>query len=292
MNRKNPFIAFLCSLGYPLIYYAGQFAATFILMFVLALRIGIEYGLSGEVIDQTDMIGRLTYAITTEYAQWSSIICGIIVGLAVLLIIKLKRQRVAEALRIEPLPLREILVLALLGIFLNIFTVYTISVVPIPGEVMEQYNELVGDAIIGSNFLLTVVATGIIIPVIEEVIFRGMVYNSLRRGMGVAAAVVLQMLIFAAAHVIPLQVAYVLPASLVLGLVYIWCRSLVGCAVVHIAYNSFSVILNFIPARSSGAEVVSVPPMRTVSGRPLWFRFTRTYLPGWRAAEVVIMLFS
>ena len=98
---------------------------------------------------------------------------------------------------------------------------------------------------VSGNFLLSLVAIGLIIPLFEEVLFRGLILNELRKAMRIWPALLLQALIFAAFHLNLLQFIYTLPAGILLGLLYVRWGSLWAPIVVHIAWNSLVVCMNF-----------------------------------------------
>jgi uncharacterized protein len=91
-------------------------------------------------------------------------------------------------------------------------------------------------------FLISLLIMGLLAPVVEELMFRGMLFGWLagRWGGGVAAGV--SSLVFAAAHLEPAHVVLVLP----LGLLFGWLRwrtgSLLPSMVSHIVNNSFAVV--------------------------------------------------
>jgi uncharacterized protein len=79
-------------------------------------------------------------------------------------------------------------------------------------------------------------------PVVEEVVFRGVLYSALRRRLGAAAAVVAVLVIFAAIHfpqylesVAALVTITLL--SLVLTIVRAWTGRLLPCVVIHLLFN-------------------------------------------------------
>jgi len=95
-------------------------------------------------------------------------------------------------------------------------------------------------------FLISLLIMGLLAPVVEELMFRGMLFGWLagRWGGGVAAGV--SSLVFAAAHLEPAHIVLVLP----LGLLFGWLRwrtgSLLPSMVSHIVNNSFAVMASLL----------------------------------------------
>ena len=84
--------------------------------------------------------------------------------------------------------------------------------------------------------MLAVVA--IIVPIVEETVFRGLLYGWLRARLGVGAAIVLSALVFAFGHGILMLVPTLMVTGLVLALVYEKSRSLWPPIIVHGTINA------------------------------------------------------
>jgi membrane protease YdiL (CAAX protease family) len=92
-----------------------------------------------------------------------------------------------------------------------------------------------------SRFVLAFLATATA-PLVEEVIYRGVLYSALQRAIGVAWAVVGVTILFASVHVIQYYnnisvIAAIGVLSLTLTLVRAYTRSLLPCFVIHLVFN-------------------------------------------------------
>jgi membrane protease YdiL (CAAX protease family) len=98
--------------------------------------------------------------------------------------------------------------------------------------------------------VVIVLATAIGAPVVEELIFRGMLLRGLLRRTSDAWAVVISALLFAAAHLLDLGAGYVFPAlfglGLVLGVLAIRDRSLSRPILIHGGFNLLATVLTLI----------------------------------------------
>jgi len=262
VSLKKGFVSLLHSLIYPLIYMGSQLIASFVAIIAYIISTSIN-GFMGDILNrdisavQTEFVGR--------YSQQILIAGCVITCVVILIIIRAGRRSFRDALVIRPISAGTAVLVFLVGISINMVTNFSLALLPIPESIIEQYNELVGKAIISDDFWLTLFTTSLLVPVTEELVFRGMSFNVLRRGMTLAMAVIFQTLIFAAAHMLPFQIAYVFPTSLVLGLVYVWCDSILAPIILHIAYNGLSAVLSLIPVSEAdaasaqeGSGVVSV----------------------------------
>lgn len=90
-------------------------------------------------------------------------------------------------------------------------------------------------------------------PVVEEVIYRGVLYSALQRTVGVWLAVFLVTLLFAVVHVpqyLPdyVAISMICLLSLILTLVRVWTKNLLPCIILHFVFNGIqSVILLLEP---------------------------------------------
>jgi membrane protease YdiL (CAAX protease family) len=90
-------------------------------------------------------------------------------------------------------------------------------------------------------------------PIVEEVVYRGVLYSALQRTVGVWMAVFLVTLLFAIVHVpqyLPdyVAISMICLLSLILTLVRVWTKNLLPCIVLHFVFNGIqSVILILEP---------------------------------------------
>jgi membrane protease YdiL (CAAX protease family) len=92
-----------------------------------------------------------------------------------------------------------------------------------------------------SRFVLAFLATATA-PIVEEVIYRGILYPALQRAIGVAWAVVGVTLLFASVHVVQYYnnisvIAAIGVLSLTLTLVRAYTKSLLPCFIIHLVFN-------------------------------------------------------
>lgn len=89
-----------------------------------------------------------------------------------------------------------------------------------------------------SILTLTVLA-----PVLEEMIFRGAILESVRAKKGTAAAILISAAVFGVIHLIPQQVVNAFFIGLILGYIYIKTGSLVPVIIIHALNNGLAFIM-------------------------------------------------
>jgi membrane protease YdiL (CAAX protease family) len=125
-----------------------------------------------------------------------------------------------------------------------------VRLAPVPAESLQPFRDLTGDPLGRlSVTLLALVAA----PLLEELVFRGMVQHPLERRWGPAAGIAFTSTAFAAFHFLP----WVLPVHLLLGLAFGYAvyatRSIWAGVVLHAANNA-------VAALGLGAEAPDLPP--------------------------------
>lgn len=94
---------------------------------------------------------------------------------------------------------------------------------------------------------------GIVAPIVEETIFRGLLYGWLRARIGVMAGIGVSALVFAVAHGIVLLVPALAATGLVLATVYERSGSLWPAIIVHGTINSVMVVALYVALAAAAA---------------------------------------
>lgn len=101
--------------------------------------------------------------------------------------------------------------------------------------------------------VMVVVLAVLLAPLVEEVVYRGVVYSTVERIGGKAAGVIVATTIFALVHVPQYwgsvaAITAIVTLSLVLTLLRAWTGSLLPCVVMHLVYNGIQALgLLFLP---------------------------------------------
>ncbi|MEE8444211.1 MAG: type II CAAX endopeptidase family protein [Alphaproteobacteria bacterium] len=105
-------------------------------------------------------------------------------------------------------------------------------------------------------YVIILVLGGILVPLAEEIFFRGLVYGWLRRVWSVPAGVMVSALIFGVIHGFVVVIVAAAMIGIALALLYEKSRSLWPSAVLHMVFNSISLSLMFAEiAEKSGASI-------------------------------------
>ena len=107
----------------------------------------------------------------------------------------------------------------------------------------------------GGSLALQIAAVGIVAPVTEELLMRGLVFGRLRGFLSTVPALLVQALLFGLIHMNLLQGAYAAILGLMLGFLLVRYGSLLMCILFHIVLNMLSVVLPAVLPADFGAGI-------------------------------------
>ncbi len=93
------------------------------------------------------------------------------------------------------------------------------------------------------NLALLLLLVAVVAPLVEETIFRGVLYQQLRDRLPVAAAAIVSAAVFAAAHAIPIIFPVLFVTGIALALTFEYCRGIYGSALLHGLVNGVNILL-------------------------------------------------
>ena len=109
----------------------------------------------------------------------------------------------------------------------------------------EQFSNRVQENLFAADLWLQVIGLGIVVPAVEELIFRGLFYERLREWMPRMWVILCASVVFALYHGNPIQMIYAFPMALLLHLVYEEGGSLAAPIAFHMGANLISVIVEY-----------------------------------------------
>ena len=121
---------------------------------------------------------------------------------------------------------------------------------------VEKYTSLT-TSFATDNVLLLVIAVCVLVPMAEELLFRGVFLSELRRVLPGGLAVVIIALLFGLAHGNLIQGTYAALAGIALGFMYLWSGSIFASILLHIFFNFFGTGLPMILEKYNVLENVN-----------------------------------
>lgn len=87
------------------------------------------------------------------------------------------------------------------------------------------------------NFWLTFAVSVVLAPIIEEIVFRGVLFPAIKRRYGLMAGVMVSSLVFTLVHINPVQMISVLPLGIYLAIMYHRTGSIYPGMALHATWN-------------------------------------------------------
>lgn len=232
----------LSALGKSVCYLALFLGMQVAVLLPFSLVAGVQAALGGDA--------DALYAELNANLMTYTMISGLLTLIIILAVYRLRRRPMAEALWLRGVDGPTLLTGAALapGLYLIIGTLLLL----LPKAWTESYNE--ASAGIDSGTLTGVLAVAVVAPVVEELIFRGLMLNRLRMVMPGWVAVLLSSAVFGACHGNPVWFGYAFALGAFFGFLDLRANSVLPSILGHLAFNAISQILSFVPETEDGSE--------------------------------------
>ena len=232
------------AIAYFAIYLLMQVVATIGVSFLFEFKLGYEAGASGK----TDMENFQEIAAKagemTMHNMGLVLIINAILAIAIYVIIaKCRNKSFMEEASIKRISVNTVLLSFITAVGCTCFFTYGMELLPIPDGLVEgmvKGNAQLADIPVWQS----IAATSIIVPILEEIVFRGFVFSRLNRVMSTWIAVVITSILFGMVHGQLLWAVWAAAMGVVFNIVRIKTDSIIPSIIMHIANNSYSTILS------------------------------------------------
>lgn len=177
-----------------------------------------------------------------------SLISGILTLMVVLVFYRIRRMRPSEALWLRRTPAPALWVGT--ALMPSLFLAVNMVLLALPAEWVDRYNTASSD--LDSGGFVGVLAVVIVAPVVEEIIFRGLIMTRLSRAMPGWLAILLSAAVFGACHGDPVWFGYAFPMGVVLGLMDWKAGSIWPSILGHVTFNAIGQTFSLLPETESG----------------------------------------
>lgn len=147
---------------------------------------------------------------------------------------------IKDKINIKKIPLKEYFNIIILGIGVTILLLFLSGILMrlIPG-----YSEVANQLSTARESIIQLIITIVLIPIYEEIFYRGIIFGYLRKNFNMVLAILFQSLIFGLMHLNLVQGIYTFILGIVLALVYIYTDSILGNITVHIIFNLLGLLV-------------------------------------------------
>ena len=239
---KNTFKQIGKALLYFGVYLGGQFAASIAISIALSIYAGFTCAREG-IKDMSVIMERHQelYLHSTGLIVFGGALIAFITLLIVAAVRKTKMSEMTDAKKVSPKTL-----IAGYGIGLTCWFIINsaLLLLPIPQSVFDSYGNA-ASGLMNQNIIFAILGNIIAAPIIEEIIFRGLVFGRLKKGMPVWLALILSSLLFGLCHVNPLWISYAAVLGMVFAFIYHKTGSILPGIMAHMACNLTSTALSY-----------------------------------------------
>ncbi|SEU04904.1 hypothetical protein SAMN05421676_11612 [Salinibacillus kushneri] len=173
---------------------------------------------------------------------WSIIIFPIMI-LIVLLLLKTDMQ---EARNQRSLHTGQIILWVIGGFFFVLFANYLAAYMEMAVGIEPGSNNTADLVEIAKTFPLFLLVTAILAPILEEVIFRKIIFGSIYQKYNFFIAAIISALIFGILHGEPEHLLIYTAVGMVFAFLYVKTRTILVPIFTHISINSFVFIINYV----------------------------------------------
>ena len=256
---RNFFVALGKAACYVLLFLGVQVIVTSAYLYYLLMR---QLLASGAVLTMPDMntIDRMLTELSSQAVAQQNLIYLITAILTIgflVLFFRLRRKRLLREVWAMPIKPASLWPVVLLGVTFPLLICYALVYIPWPESAMQAYEEAYG--ITSDQTILAIVTTVLAAPILEEIIFRGLVFTRLCGGMPAMAAAILASTVFAMLHGTFIWAAYAFVGGMMMLFVYTQYRSLYASMLFHMLFNLVGgYLVNFIPDLGVGFDIAMI----------------------------------
>ena len=159
----------------------------------------------------------------------------------------LKKKSLLEKIDIKKINIKDIFVAFHIFLALN-FIMNVFLSLNIFSNLREAHEStvVVNSLLNGESFWLILLSVGILGPIAEEILFRGLILNKLLTSMNIKKAILIQAILFGIAHEDSFQMIYAFIFALFYGIVSYSFKSIVPAIIMHMYSNSITIINLFV----------------------------------------------
>ncbi|MBS5939599.1 CPBP family intramembrane metalloprotease [Clostridium sartagoforme] len=241
--------SFFASLGYLVLSFGIQLAVSFVASIGLIIyHLVTNVSSTGESLEAVvaDVDSMVNFVVGAT--SWILLFSSIITILALILIYKIKKRKVKEELLINGTKPINYLSAFLLGALCWFFNSAVLTLVSSAGVLENQFNKTdnILAPLLEGSLIITFITVGIVAPIAEEFLFRGVVFNTLQKRFSSAWTIVIQGVLFGVFHLNLVQGSYATILGIVYGYVTYKTKSLWPAIIMHIVNNSMPFIMTII----------------------------------------------
>ncbi len=251
---KKVITQILKALAYFAVYFIPLNIIVFISQFIYGYVESRKMSAAGASVEEITEYVQANVGNATVIAL---LITSVLVILTYFIIEKVKKTSLAKEADIRKASGKQIIFTVIGAVGGMFFLNFILLFLPIPQEMMSTLQNGLTN-ISTSSLVLGIITNSILVPVMEEIVFRGYIFSRLEKAMPSIVAAIISSVIFGLCHGSLLWAIWAATVGMIICVVRIKSGSIVPGMIFHIIINSFATITNAIPAFNDMTEPVLI----------------------------------
>lgn len=241
---------------YFLVYFGTQILVSSVFSVVITTKLTTEMMAGNEELDMAVLTQKVMDVVMSQ-AMTMTFIAGIIALLIYAVVFLVRKKNFLTETSIGPMPVKGIFPVILVAAGFNVMVSMLLPLFPFPESWIVSYQQ--NSSVIGDgNTVMAWLCTIVMAPVLEEIVFRGLVYTRLKQGMSKIVAAVITSLLFALVHGTIIWGIYTFLLSMLLIWTFERYQSLTANILLHLFFNLTGMILSSLGDIPNVAGVVLI----------------------------------
>lgn len=222
-----------------------------LLAFTTQLIAGVIIAIVGfivAIINKSSITQESLTKFISIYSFYAVAGTGFLTILIFLIIFKFRKICFRDTFKLHKISLISIFLISIIALASNVLLTFGMQLAMQVKALESTFNDYkkLTELFTGPSYIEQIIFIGILIPIIEEFFFRGLILNQLKKGMTLKVAVIIQGILFGIYHFNPVQSTYATLLGILLGAICIWSKSLIAPIIAHIVFNSSSVLIQIV----------------------------------------------
>lgn len=218
---------------YFLLFLGLQVVSSMFVSMLYGAWLGAEMSANGAIMD-VQMITEKTAAFLGDNIVLIAFVASVLTMLLLMIFFRIRKKKLLQEANWNSISVKDIPYAIGLGVALVLFISFGFSL--LPESLLESYNQFSG-MLMGGLTVTSIMYTVIAAPIVEEIIFRGLILSRLRKAMPLPIAIIISSLFFALAHGQLLWMTYAFILGCVLAIVDVKTDTIAISVIIHMLFN-------------------------------------------------------
>lgn len=225
----------LKAIGISLLYLLPYLGFQIVVIIIAAICAILSYMISaGGITTNLDQAIEKVYEMVMANTTLLLLIANVLSIFTYLLVIRTQKNKIRERLSLRIPQKSGLLAVIPLALSMNILISFILAF--LPAEWFSSYSKST-EALMSGSAIITYLSVAVIAPIVEEMLFRGLIFDTLRKGLRFWPAILIQALIFAVMHGQLVWMAYAFIIGIVFAALRVRYNSLIPAIIAHSMFN-------------------------------------------------------